>query len=173
VGERLGPGRAHEPGAGLDHLARVRGSADARDAVGAERGVEQSGGSRAIGRDEPLGERHYPRAIGDSEAAQLLDHLADALGGDGEQDQVRALEVLLLGAEEGDPEVARQLDAGEVAPVLVRTAELVRLLACTAQQYGPNAGPLEQDGHGRAERTGPDDRGTTRMLAGVADGRGR
>jgi hypothetical protein len=81
--------------------------------------------------------------------------------------------MLLLGTDERDAQVARQLDSVEVAPVRARARELLGLLAGATQQRRPNAGPLEQDGDGRAERPGPDDRGTTRMLAGVADGRGR
>jgi hypothetical protein len=81
--------------------------------------------------------------------------------------------VLLVRADERDPQVARKLDVLEIAPVLVRAGELLRLLARATQERGPNAGPLEQDTNGRAERPGSDNRGTTRMLAGIADGRGR
>jgi hypothetical protein len=75
-----------------------------------------------------------------------------------------------MGTEGAHLEVARQVDAGKVALVLLRTRELLGLLSGPAQQRGPNARPLEQDRNGRAKRPGPDDRRTTRMLAGVADG---
>src|SRR4029079_15000311 len=93
---------------------------------------------------------------------------ADALGGDGEEDQVGAVEVLLLSAEERHPQVAWQLHPVEVTLVLTRPRQLLGLLARAAQEPGPDPGALEQDGDGRAERPGPDDRGPTRILARVA-----
>jgi hypothetical protein len=47
--------------------------------------------------------------------------------------------------------------------------QVPRLLDGAAQEGGAKPGALEQHGNGRAERPGPDDRGTTRMLAGIAD----
>jgi hypothetical protein len=151
----------------------VRGTAHARHPLRAEGGVEERRGRGAVRRDEALRQRDDPGAVRDPQPPQLLDGVADPLRRNREQDQVRALEVLALRPEERDPEVARQLDALQVALVLVRPAELIGLLAGAAQQRGADPGPLEQDGDGGAERPGPDDRRTTRMLAGVADGRGR
>jgi hypothetical protein len=78
--------------------------------------------------------------------------------------------MLRVGTEGLDPEVARQLDAGQIAKVLTRVRELACLLHRAAQERGADPRALEQHGNGRAKRPGPDDRGTTRMLAGVADG---
>jgi hypothetical protein len=75
-----------------------------------------------------------------------------------------------MGAEGAHLEVAREIDARQVALVLLRACELLGLPGGPAQQRGPDARPLEQDRDGGAKRPGPDDRRTTRMLAGVADG---
>ena len=151
----------------------MRGTTHAGDALGPERHVEQRGRSGAVGRDETLGERDDAGAIRHAEPAQLGDGLADALRGDGEENQVRARDGVALSPERLDPEIARELHAREVVPVLVRTGQLVGLLARTAQERGPKPSALEQHGDGRAKRAGTDDRGTTRMLARVADGPGR
>jgi hypothetical protein len=75
-----------------------------------------------------------------------------------------------MGAERAYLEVTREIDPRQVALVLVSAIELLCLLRGAAQERGANARPLEQNGNSRAERPGPDDRGTTRMLAGIADG---
>ena len=79
----------------------------------------------------------------------------------------RPRERVLLRTEELHPEVARQLDPWEIALVVVSVGELARLLSGAAQESGAKPGALEQHGDRRAERPGPDDRGTTRMLAGI------
>jgi hypothetical protein len=151
----------------------VRGTAHAGHALRAEGHVEQRGRSRPVRRHEPLGERHDAGALRHAEPAELGDGLADALRGHGEEDQVSAREGLSIGTEVLHPEVARELHTWEIALVLAVVGELAGLLRRAGQQRGPNPRPLEQDCDRRAERPGPDDRGTTRMLAGVADGRGR
>ena len=159
------------PAPRLDHLQRVRRAAHAGHPLGPERRLEQRGGRRAVRRHEPLGKRHDPGAVRHAEPLELLDGLADPLGGNGEQDQVGAAELVGVGAEGADPEVARKLDARQVALVLARTRQLLGLLGRAAQQRRANAGPLEQHGDGGAEGPGPDDGGAAWMLAGVADGR--
>jgi hypothetical protein len=147
----------------------MRGTAHAGNALRAEGRVEQRRRGGAVGRHEPLSERDDARAARHAEAAQLLDRLADALGGHGQKDQVRPRERVLLSTEELHTEVARQLDTGEIALVVVGVGELARLLGGAAQESRAKPGALEQHGDRRAERPGPDDRGTTRMLAGIAD----
>jgi hypothetical protein len=155
----------------LHHLERVRGPADAAHTPRAERGLEQGGGRRTVRRHEALGERDDPGTVGHPEPFELLDGSADSVGGNREEDQVRARELVRLGTERAHVQVTRQLDAGEVVLVLARTRELLRLLRSAAEQRRANAGPLEQHSHRGAERPGPDDGGAAWMLAGVADGR--
>src|SRR6185295_17721321 len=150
---------------------RVRGPAHAGDPLRAERHLEQRRRRGAVRRHEPLRERDDPSAVGDAQAAQLRDRLADALGRDGEQDQVGAVEVLLLGAEVGDPEVARELDTLQVAPVDARGGQLLGLLPGPAQERRANSRALEQHGDGRAERAGADDRRPAGVLPRIAHSR--
>jgi hypothetical protein len=155
----------------LHHLTRVRGPADAAHALRAEGGLEQSRGRRAVGRHEPLGERHDPRAVGHAEPLELLHGVTDPRGRDGEEDQVGAGELLGMTSERADGQVTRKLDAGQVALVVARTGQLLGLPRRAAQEHRPDSGPLEQHRHGGAEGPGPDDGGAAWMLAGVADGR--
>ena len=64
VREHLRARRAHEPRPGLDHLARVRGTADAGHPLAAERRLERDRRRRAVRRHEALRQRDDPRALG-------------------------------------------------------------------------------------------------------------
>jgi hypothetical protein len=97
--------------------------------------------------------------------------VADVLGGNCEQQEIGAAELVRVGAECADPEVARKLHAGQVALVVARARKLLGLVGSAAQQRRANAGPLEQHSDRGAEGPGPDDGGAAWMLAGVADGR--
>ena len=89
AGELLAPRRRDEPRALADHLARVRGAADARHAVGAERVAQQRRvGARAVGRDEALGQRDDRRAAPEAARGQRRDHLVEAARRDAEEDEV-------------------------------------------------------------------------------------
>ena len=59
---------------------------------------------------------------------ELAHGLRDRLRGHTQEDEVGPAQVVLLGAQRVDPQVARQLDAGEVALVVARAYEL---LACS------------------------------------------
>ncbi len=61
VRERLVGRRRDQPGALGDHLLRVRRTPDARRPVGAEAAAQNHRRGRAVGRHEPLGERHDRR----------------------------------------------------------------------------------------------------------------
>jgi hypothetical protein len=151
----------------------MRGTAHAGDSLGPEGGIEERRGRGSVRGDEALRQGDDAGTVRDAEPAELLDRVADALGGHCEQDQVGALQVLLLSTEVRDPEIAWQLDALQVAPVLTGLRQLLGLLARAAQERRAYPRPLEQDRNRRAERPGSDDSGTTRMLARIADGRGR
>jgi hypothetical protein len=128
-------------------------------------GVDPSGGT------SPLGKRHDPSAVRYPEPLELFDGVADAPGGNGKQQEIDAAELVRVGAEGADPQVTRKLHAWQVALVVARTGQLLRLLRRATQQRGADAGPLEQHSNRRAEGPGPDDGGAAWMLAGVADGR--
>ena len=107
------------------------------------------------GRHEALRQRHDPgaRPTRPSRPSSAM-RLGDALRGHREEDEVGAAELVAVGAERVHPQVARQLDAREVALVAARRAELRRLLGGAAQQRGAQPGALEQHRHGGAERAG-------------------
>ena len=69
-----------------------------------------------------------------------------------------------------DAQVARQLDAGEVALVVARAYELLGLLGGARQQRGAEAGAFEQESYGGAERAGTDDGDAAGMLSRWTDG---
>ena len=96
---------------------------------------------------------------------KLPHHLRDRLGGNAEHDEVRPPQVVLVGAEQPHSQVARQLDPREVALVVARPGELLRLVEAAGEQRGAQAAPLEQKRHGRAEGARADDGDTADMLA--------
>ena len=65
-----------ERGAGVHHLLRVRGAAEAGDALGAEPRAEHARRRQAVRRDEPLGDRHHRRAPVQAGGDEPVDHLA-------------------------------------------------------------------------------------------------
>jgi hypothetical protein len=148
----------------------VRRPAHARHPLRAEHGLEQRGGGRAV-RHKALGERHDAGAVRYTEPPELVHGLTDGLGGDREQDEIGAPELVRVGAEGPNPQVTRELHARQVVLVAVRAGQLLGLLRGAAQERRANAGPFEQHGDGRAEGPGPDDGGTAWMLTRVADGR--
>jgi hypothetical protein len=89
----------------------VRRTADTGHALGAEDGFEQSGGGRSV-RHEPLGERDDPSAVGHAEPLELVHGLAHRLRGNREQNEIGAAELVGLGAEGANPQVAWKLHAG-------------------------------------------------------------
>ena len=91
-GEPLVGGRGDERGALGDHLARVRGPADARGARGAEARGEQHGRGDPVGRHEALGERDHGRAAVEPARGEVGDDLAEPARGDAEEDVVGAAE---------------------------------------------------------------------------------
>jgi hypothetical protein len=76
-------------------------------------------------------------------------------------------------AERAHLQVARQLHPWQVAVVLARAREAVGLLLGPADQRRANPAALQQHRDRGAERARANDGGTARMLAGIADGRGR
>src|SRR5437764_1182090 len=56
-----------------------------------------------------------------------------------------------------DAELTRQVEAGEVAPVLPVLGELFGLIAGTRLKRGSQSTPREQNGDRRSERAGADD----------------
>ncbi len=156
LGQRGRVGRAHEPGPALDHLARVRRAAHARDALGPERGLEGERRRRPVGRHEALRERHDARPRRNALAHDLLERLAQPGRRHGHEDQVGAVELLLDAAEHPDLQPLRQGDALEVALVLTRLVQLARLLLGAAQQRRAHAGAHEHDRDSRAEAAGAD-----------------
>jgi hypothetical protein len=120
--------------------------------------------------DEPLGERDHPGVLRDPELAQVVERLAEVLGGDGEEDEVGSRELVLAGRQRPDLQLVRELDAGQVALVAPRRGELGHLLDGPGEQRGANAGTNEQDGHGGAERSRAHHGGAAWMLPRVADG---
>jgi hypothetical protein len=81
------------------------------------------------------------------------------------------VELLLVGAERPNPQAVGQLDARQVVDVLAVALELLGLGGRPAEQRRADAGALDQQRDGRAERAGPDDDGASRVLAGIAEGR--
>jgi hypothetical protein len=120
----------------------VRGAADARDPLRAEGAVEHLGRRRAVGRHEALRERDHAGAVVHALALELADRVRDALRGDGDEDEVRAVKLVLAVAERPDLEPVGQRDAGQVALVLARALEPRRLFLGAAEQRGADAGAL-------------------------------
>jgi hypothetical protein len=147
----------------------VRGPADARHPLGPELGLEQHDRRHALGRNESLGERYDPRALGDAESSELGHRLGDPLGRDRQEDQIRAAELVRMDAECPDPQIAGELHARQVALVLTRRREQLRLFGGARQQRRAQGRPLEQDRDSGAERAGADDDGAAGMLARGAD----
>jgi hypothetical protein len=146
----------------------VRRPADARHPLGPERGLRQRDRRHAVGRDEPLGQRHDAGTLRDAEARELGHGLRHRLGRHSEEEQVRAAELVGSG-ERPYLQVTRQLDARQIALVLSRRREQLRLLNSARQQRRAQPRPLQQDRHGGAERAGADHGGPAGMLARVAD----
>ncbi len=61
----------HQGRAGVDHLLRVGGSAEACHAVGAETSAEHDGRRKPVGRHEPLGNRDDRRPLPDARPRRL------------------------------------------------------------------------------------------------------
>ena len=113
----------HDRGAVLEHLGGVGGAAEhgdraGRGALGGERRRQ-----RAERRHQALGDDQHAGAARDPLAVRG-EHRGQRLGGDGQHDEIVALEVELGGAQDADR--LRQLDAGQVAGVLARVAEAPR-----------------------------------------------
>ena len=104
-GEPLVGGRGDERGALGDHLTRVRGPADARDARGAEARGQQHRRGDPVRRHEALGERDHRRAAVEPALGEVGDDLAEPARGDAEEDEVGAAEP---GARRLDAQLARQ-----------------------------------------------------------------
>jgi len=148
----------------------VRGSSHARHAVGAERNLERDRGRGALRRHQALGQRDHSGAGGQAQLDEFGKGLGDALGRHPDEHEVRAFEVVTRRSQRADAQVARQLHPGQVAVVLARLGHPFGLLGSAAQQRGAQAGPLQQQCNGGAERAGADDGGAARVVAGVADG---
>jgi hypothetical protein len=171
VGQPLGVRRAHQAGARLHHLARVRGTSHARNAGRAEGPLERNRRRRAVGRHEALGQRHDPRLLVHAESLDLAEGLAEPLRRHGEEDQVRARELVVAVAEGAHLQRLRQPHSGQVALVLSRAREDVGLLCRAAEQRGAQARALQQDRHGGAERACADHGGPAGMPLRGADAR--
>ena len=161
-----------EPGALGDHLARVRGPADAGHPADAERRVEQHRRRDALGRHEALGERDHRRAAAEPGGLEAADDLLQPARGHAEEHVVRAREAR---AETGSiAQLARQLDARQVGLVLAVGLEPRGLLGRARLQRRAEAAARQQDRDGGAERARADDdgapaaRGRERQMRAVA-----
>ena len=101
--ERLVGRRGDQAGALVDHLARVRGPADAADALGAELGGSRSVGGVPSGGTRPLASETIAARLGRPGGGQAGDDRVQAARRDGEQDVVRARQAR---ADRLDPQVA-------------------------------------------------------------------
>jgi hypothetical protein len=152
--ELLGGAGGHERGALVDHLLRVRGAADARDALGAEaRG--QDARRRQAGRGhEALGDRHDRGAPADARRPQPVDHLRQAARGHSQEHVVGAREHGRRGL---DAQARGQLDAGKVPAVLAVALDRRGLLRGVGLQRRSQPSAGQQHGQRGAERAGSDD----------------
>ena len=105
-------GRGDQPGALGDHLARVRGAADAGHALRRRTRWRSSAvGAAPSGGTSPLASEITGVRRGRPARLEPGDHLVEAARGDAEEDVVRAGEP---GADRLDAQLARQRDAGQV-----------------------------------------------------------
>ena len=127
VGERLRVRGADQPRPGLDHLARVRGAADARDPLGTEGALERHRGRRAVRRHEPLGQRDHAGACRSRPGASISSS-ASPIPFEGTARNTRSArsELVVARAERPHLQPLRQRHAGQVVRVLARVAPAAR-----------------------------------------------
>ena len=137
------------PAPSRDHLARVRRAADARDPVRAERLREQRRRRQPVRRHQPLGERDHRRLAPEAGRLEAGDHLVEPAR--------RHAEEHVVGARQArrhrlDPQLARQLDSGQVLAVLAVGLEPLGLLGRARLERRPEPAAREQHRDGGAER---------------------
>ncbi len=144
-----------ERGARVDHLLRVRGTADARHALArrSARSARASAAGRAAAR-APWRPRRRRCACRDPPAPSSSITSASAARGHRQEDVVRARD-----ARRGrlDAQRARQLDAGQVALVLALLLDHLRLLVGARLQRRAQAAAREQHRQRGAEGARADD----------------
>jgi hypothetical protein len=148
----------------------VRGAAHARHTLGAVDGLERQRRRQSVRRHEALGERDDPGARRHGQPAEIGERLRERLRRDRQEDQVGAGKLVATAGERTDPQLARKLDAREIALVVVAAAEPVGLLGGAAQQCGAQAGSDEQDRDRGAERSRADYGGAPWVVARIANG---
>ena len=148
-------------------------SAHARHPFRTEGALERNRRGCAVGRHESLGERDDARVGGHALPRELADRGLDPGRRDGDEHQVRAVELVVAPAERPNLEPVGQPDAGQVALVLVRGGKPLGLLRRAAQERGAQARALEHERDRRAEGSGPDHRRAARLLSARPSDAGR
>ena len=165
-------GGGDEPGALGDHLARVRGAADARRRAAAPRASRRarpsarcpSGGTRPL-----ASETTAARGGRGRRAASAGDHLVEPPRGHAEEHESARARPAPVGSMRSS---RGQLDAGQVDAFSRSARRRSRLLGGARLQRRAQAAAREQHGDRRAERAGADDDGAPGGRARGDCGRG-